>query len=49
MDVPCFLIDVLLLPINVFLSALMYTAGGLYHGDDYSEIVFRLILVIIAE
>jgi hypothetical protein len=33
----------------LFLSALMYTAVVLYHGDDYSEMVFRIVLVIIAE
>jgi hypothetical protein len=48
-DVSCFLIGVLLLSVNVFLSALMYTTVTLYHGDDYSEMVFRILLVIIAE
>jgi hypothetical protein len=33
----------------MFYSALMYTAVALYHGNDYSEIVFRVVLVIIAE
>ena len=32
-----------------FLSALMYTAVVLYHGDDYYEMVFRKDLLIILE
>ena len=48
-DVPCFVMGVLLLSVNVFLSALMYTAVALYHGDDYPEMVFRMVLDIIAE
>jgi hypothetical protein len=31
------------------LSALMYTVVVLYHGDGYSEMVFRIVLVIVAE
>jgi hypothetical protein len=27
----------------------MYTAVALYHGDDYSEMLFRIVLDIIAE
>jgi hypothetical protein len=27
----------------------VYTAVALYHGGDYSEMVFRIVLVIIAE
>ena len=38
-DVPCILIGVLLLLVNVFLCALMYTAVVLNHGDDYYETV----------
>jgi len=33
----------------MFLSALMYTAVALYHGNDYSEMMFRIVLVIIVE
>lgn len=32
-----------------FLSALMNTTVTLYRGDDYSEVVFRIHLDIIAE
>jgi hypothetical protein len=31
------------------LPALMHTAVALYQGDDYSEMVFPIVLVIIAE
>jgi len=27
----------------------MYTAVALYHGNDYSEMMFRIVLVIIVE
>jgi len=49
MDVPCFLIGVFIIVGECFLSSLMYTAVAFYHGDDYSELVFRILLVVIAE
>jgi hypothetical protein len=48
MDVPCFLIIVLLMSV-CFLSTLMYTVVVLYHSEGNSEVMFHTVLVIIVK